>query len=120
MKRNNILRKPTEREIVLLDYLIKKGSVCVPNDWKSMLLVSPMDDGGMGGLTLYPHGVLETKRKFGEKVSECFFYDKDGMLVSPALFVDDSGALFELDIFKGDFSKLIEIPSTSNFFDSYK
>lgn len=69
-----------------------------------------MDDGEMGSLLLFPEGILNEKRKFGEQVSDFQFKDEDGIDVIASLNLDDNGKLLELDVWKTDFSKLIKLP----------
>jgi hypothetical protein len=104
-------RKLKEREENLISFLIKKANFSVPSDWKDNLLVKPMEDGKMGSLHLFPDGNTQIiDRKFGSKISEVEFVDKDDVLVSVALYVDTNFKLYELDIWKTDFSEIIEIP----------
>lgn len=103
-------RKPTKQEERLLELLVSQSSITLPTDWKETLLVSPMDDGEMGSLLLFPEGILNEKRKFGEQVSDFQFKDEDGIDVIASLNLDDNGKLLELDVWKTDFSKLIKLP----------
>ena len=104
------LRTLTSQEERLLEVLVKKSSLVIPKDWKNGLLVRPMDDGGMGSLTLFPQGKIIENRLFGEMVSDFQFTDVDGIEVIASLCVDSNGTLFELDIWKTDFGKLIKLP----------
>src|SRR5689334_14739368 len=109
-----MLRRLTEKEERLIDFLVKHSSLTLASNWKDTILVEPMNDGGMGSLSLYPSGVKDdTKRIFGSEASNVEFKDKDGIYVLAGLFLDQNGKLFELDIFKGDYSPLIEIPEVS-------
>lgn len=112
---NNIIRKPTDKELILLKSLAAHASYSIEEEIINNLLVSTMNDGGMGSLILYPHGFSNGSRKFGKNISSCEFVDKDGTPVSSCLFLDKNNELFELDIFKGDGSPLIEIPNESDF-----
>ncbi len=103
-------REPTFQEEKLLELLVRKSSILLPDDWKKGLLVCPMDDGGMGSLYLFPKGKLIGERLFGEQVSDFQFTDTDGVIVIVSLNVDKEGNLFELDIWKTDFGKLLKIP----------
>lgn len=103
-------RIPTRKEEQLIELLIHKSSLGIPEDWKNGLLVSPMNDGGMGSLYLFPHSEITKDRKFGKQVSEFQFTDTDGVEVLASLNVDSDGNLFELDIWKTDFGKLITLP----------
>lgn len=103
-------RKPTLQEEKLLDFLIKKSSVVLPENWKEGLLVRPMNDGEMGSLYLFPKGEIKENRILGEQVSEFQFTDQDGIEVMASLNIDDNGNLLELDIWKTDFNKLIKFP----------
>ena len=104
------MRKPTLSEERLLECLVKTASKTVSPHWKEELLVSPMHDGEMGSLYLFPKSERHAERVFGEQISECEFIDQDGTTVIASLNVDPSGELFELDIWKTDFSPLISFP----------
>jgi hypothetical protein len=110
-------RKITEKERVLLSYLINKASLSLPCDWDKTLRVLPLDDGGMRSLYLIPnfHTKNKEERLFGQQISECHFKDIDGIDVIASLNLDDIGELFELDIWKVNFQPLIEI--ASEFYD---
>ncbi|MFC6101249.1 DUF6984 family protein [Olivibacter domesticus] len=105
-----IRRKPTERELKLLELLIVGSKMTFPEKWKQSLKVSPMDDGGMGSLYLFVDEENNENRKFVARVSEHQFVDKDGVDVIASLNVDEEGQLFELDVWKADFSELNELP----------
>lgn len=107
------LRRPTIQEVSLLLLLLKRSTLVIPTEQLESLLVSPMDDGGMGGLTLFPSGRASEGRVFGEEVSVYKFTDIDGVVVFASLYVDSNGSLYELDVWKTDFGKLHEFPSVS-------
>jgi len=67
----------------------------------NQLLVTPMDDGGMGSLAI---GDNYDSRQLGQEIAGYMFNDIDGTPVSAALNVDKQGNLYELDIWKVDFS----------------
>lgn len=71
-------------------------------------MVQPMEDGGMGSLSIAP---LNELRKFGSSVASCEFNDSDGVLVSAELYVDQSGVPFEIDVWKVDSSPLLSYPT---------
>jgi len=106
-------RKPTFDEERLLELLIKKSSMTLPENWKENLFVREMNDGEMGSLYLFPNGEIKEGRILGKQVSEFQFTDRDGIEVIATLNLDDTGNLFELDIWKTDFSKLINFPNWS-------
>jgi hypothetical protein len=103
-------RKPTEQEQRILDLLVKKSSIILPDDWKDHLLVRSMNDGEMGSLHLFRNGEIIEDRAMGAQVSEFQFTDLDGVEVIASLNVDENGELLELDIWKTDFGKLINLP----------
>lgn len=103
-------RKPTIQEERLLELLVKKSSLVLPDNWKDSLLVRTMEDGDMGSLYLFPNGEIIENRILGEQVSEFQFTDLDGVEVIASLNIDTNGELFELDIWKTDFGKLIKFP----------
>ena len=73
-------------------------------------MVSDMQDGGMGGLFLFPSGIPREGRVFGRQASDYQFLDKDLVDVIATLNLDQFGELFELDVWKTDFSNLIQFP----------
>ena len=104
------LREPTDPERRLLALLAEQASDLEPG-WHEGLLVSEMDDGGMGSLRLIARGAsISEKRRFGTKVAELQFTDADGVEVLVTLNVDTDGQPLELDIWKTDFSPLIKVP----------
>lgn len=103
-------RKPTIQEERLLELLVKKSSLAIPENWKDGLLVCPMDDGEMGSLYLFPQGKMIEGRRLGKQISDFQFTDLDGVEVIASLNVDNNGNLFELDIWKTDFEKLLKFP----------
>lgn len=103
-------RKPTIQEERLLELLVKKSAIAIPESWKEGLLVCPMDDGEMGSLRLFPKGKVSEGRVLGEQVSDFQFTDLDGVEVIASLNIDNEGNLFELDIWKTDFGKLLKLP----------
>lgn len=104
------IRKPTIQEEKLLEFLVKKSSVTIPENWKDGLMVLPMNDGEMGSLYLFPKGDIVDDRRFGKQVSDFQFTDIDEIEVIASLNLDDEGNLFELDIWKTDFGKLFRFP----------
>jgi hypothetical protein len=105
------MRKPTVQELKLLERLVNMALNTVSPRWKEDVFVVPMDDGGMGSLSLFPHGEATSKnRVFGAQVSELQFVDQDGIDVLASLHVDSQGEMFELDVWKTDFSQLISFP----------
>lgn len=68
----------------------------------SLLLVNPINDGGMGSLAI---GDNYENRQLGQEVAEYIFKDLDGTPVSASLNIDKQGNLYELDIWKVDFSR---------------
>lgn len=105
------LREPTNAELTLIKYLagiVPIGNL--PAEWTNTLLVSPMDDGGMGSLLLFPDGHGTDGRRFGKCASEYLFKDSDEIEVLASLNLDREGQLFELDMWKVDFNPLIRWP----------
>jgi len=103
-------RKLSQQELGLLEVLVKKASIKLPENWQEMITVRPMNDGGMGSLELFLNEIISDNRLFGKQVSECNFIDEDGVRVIVSLNLDSNGDLFELDIWKTDYSSLINIP----------
>lgn len=107
------IRKLTPKEEKLIELLVNQSALRLPSNWITTLQVKPMNDGGMGSLSLYPREVKEENRMFGSNPCNAEFFDRDGISVLAGLFLDQNGDLFELDMFKGDGSPLIEIPDVS-------
>lgn len=94
------MRHLNSTEIKIISKLLKiaKLEINLTN-----LLVNPMDDHGMGSLSI---GEDYENRQFGQEIAEYMFKDIDGTPVSVALNVDQQGKLYELDIWKVDFSSI--------------
>jgi len=103
-------RKPSAQEEKLLELLVGKSAITIPENWKEGLLVRSMDDDGMGSLHLFPQGQVSDERVFGKRVSEFQFKDLDGVEVIVSLHIDNNGSLFEQDVWKTDFGKLLSFP----------
>jgi hypothetical protein len=71
------------------------------------MLVTEMDDGGMGSLSFVS---ARPNRSLGKNLGVCSFPDTDGVLVEAALLLDREGDLFQLDLWKVNFAPLIRIP----------
>lgn len=99
----------TKQEEIILEDLVSRANINIPFDWKEDLLVSELNDGGMGSLSLYPPEIINKERAFGSQVSDCQFTDIDSVVVIASLYLDKEGSLYELDIWKTDFSPLKEI-----------
>lgn len=107
----NKKRKLKNLEIILLKKLLSKSNLTLSYNLDNDLLVSDMQDGGMGSLLLYPPDVKENKaRVFGCQISECTFKDKDNVDVIVSLNLDEEGNLYELDIWKTDYNPIIQLP----------
>lgn len=104
------LRKPSEHELRFIAFMIRESETKMNDAWKQTLMVSPMDDGGMGSLLLYPEGKIISGRKFGRLLFEVEFRDADGVAVIASLNLDQHDDLFELDIWKVNFDPLIRLP----------
>jgi len=94
----SLMRKLNLTEIEIITKLLDIAKLQIDI---TQLLVNPVDDGGMGSLSI---GENYDNRQLGEQVAEYMFKDLDGTPVSAALNVDESGELYELDIWKVDFS----------------
>jgi hypothetical protein len=96
-------REPTEGERALLARLAARWHGRSPR-WVDEILVSSMNDGGMGSLRLWPMRDAGIERTFGRCVAEYLYTDTDGVDVLVSLNVDDAGEPFELDIWRTDFT----------------
>lgn len=102
--------KPTETQRSLLRLLASKWAER-PDAWVDSVLVSPMDDGGMGSLKLTIPEVTRPSRQFGRKVAEHEYTDADGVVVLASLYLDQEDLPFELDVWKTDFSPVTGGPA---------
>jgi hypothetical protein len=102
-------REPTEAERRLLSVLFSKCNECSP-EWLTNLLVSSMDDGGMGSLRLRLKSEVDADPKLGRRAAEVQFADADGITVIASLNLSTKGLPFEMDIWKTDFSPLTRVP----------
>jgi hypothetical protein len=102
-----LIRKPTKKELALLEFLVEMSSIPIEKDWQENLLVKSMDDGGMGSLLLFPKGIIKYDRKFGYQASEKKIKDSDGIELIASLYLDQKGKIFELDIWKVNFSETL-------------
>lgn len=103
-------RKIKEDEKRLLEHLINKSTITLPQEWESKIRVIDMNDGGMGSIYISFSAQKDTKHEFDKIVSECIFKDFDGIEVIASLNVDKKGEVFELDMWKVDFTRLTYIP----------
>lgn len=104
------IRKINKTEIGVLEYLMKKASIQLRNDWSNNLFIQQLDDGGMGGFLIFESkDGTDAKRKFGKQVSEFEFTDDDGVLVLVSLNVDQNNQPFEVDIWKTNFDPVIKL-----------
>lgn len=98
--------RPSDAQLRLLKVLASKWTERAET-WVDGVLVSPMDDGGMGSLRLMTPGLPLDGRRFGRKAAEHRFAD-DGVAVLASLFLDQNDVPFELDVWKTDFSPVME------------
>lgn len=109
MEKAQSIRRISSKEEQLLEILIGLANIQLDKNWKTHLLVKPMNDGGMQSLKLYPNGLIENSVRFGKMVSECTFFDEDNVLVIVSLNIDNHGQLYELDSWKTDFSSIVNL-----------
>jgi len=93
------MRNLNSTEIKIMTKLLKIAQLEVDI---SLLLVNPINDGGMGSLAI---GDNYDNRQLGQEVAVYIFKDFDGTSVSASLNIDKQGNLYELDIWKVDFSR---------------
>ncbi|RZL02645.1 MAG: hypothetical protein EOO89_28740 [Pedobacter sp.] len=104
------LRKPSPEELRFISFLIREASTKIASKWEDSLMVTSMDDAGLGSLLLYPSGKIVNDREFGRVMFEVEFKDADNVPVVASLNLDQHGELFELDIWKVNFDPLIRFP----------
>lgn len=109
MKNNS--RRATKSELLLISFLVKRANLCLNDNWQENLIVTPLDDGGMGSLILNLGDERNSNRIMGSQASECHFLDEDGINVMASLNLDKNGELFELDVWKANFEPLTSLPS---------
>ncbi len=98
-----------ERRIVCLLLATAERSIPASSELDSML-VSDLDDGGMGSIRFVSQHAEQGERRFGRRIAQTEFTDDDGVVVSAALNVDQHDELLELDVWKTDFSPLGKFP----------
>lgn len=103
-------RKPSMQELKLIRFLVQKAELELELGWDKKLIVTQLNDDGMGSLRLEPQGLIRTNRKLESRVSEHIFKDTDGVDVIASLNLDTNKELFELDLWKTDFSPLLSFP----------
>lgn len=55
-----LIRRPTYKELRLIELLVEKSFLHLAENWKEELMVRPMNDGMMGSLSLFPIKLLQT------------------------------------------------------------
>lgn len=104
------IRKINNTEKQILEHLVKKGSLHLPNGWAQNLFVQKLQDGGMGSFLIFQdESEIGVKRKFGKQLSEFEFVDDDGVLVLVSLNVDEHNKPFEVDVWKTDYKPVINL-----------
>lgn len=106
----NSTRRATMSELLLISFLVRKANIRLDENWQENLMVTPMNDGGMGSLVLNLYAVTNANRIMGSQVSECHFLDEDGVEVLASLNLDKNGELFELDVWKVNYKPLRALP----------
>ena len=102
-------REPTAPERRLLEALAQRCDGC-PLNWVDGILVTPMNDGGMGSLQLHLRVRNNHSSTFGRRGAELQFTDADAVEVIVSLNLDTEGNPFEMDVWKTDFAPLVRIP----------
>lgn len=74
------MRKLTAAEERFLEFMIEEADMVLPKNWKQLMWVTPMDNGNMGSLMLYPDGMQTQKRDFG-KFDQGIFTEGNGFNV---------------------------------------
>lgn len=100
----------SDTQRAVLEYLVSKADLDLPEGWDRSLFTKQMDDGGMGSfLILKENHSRNDSPKFGRQVSEYQFNDEDGVPVLVTLNVDEHNDLFEVDVWKVDYSPVIKL-----------
>lgn len=111
------LRNATFEELDLIEYLAGKAKYQLDLDWKEKIKVIPLTDERIGSLRLTFDSTFYPSQDDSIEISNCMFYDKDGIPVAAYLLVNKENILCELDIWKGDYSQISEIPSKDRMMD---
>ena len=99
-------RNITESENRLLLALLDAVPACQSKTSSgAIVLVEPLDDGGMGSLR------LTDRQAAAFPAAEVQFQDSDGVVVIATLYVDRENVPLEIGVWKVDFSPLIQVPS---------
>lgn len=111
-------RKPTLCEIEVIEYLADKAKYLLEKNWKEHLEVVPLTDWYIGSLQLlFDNSRICSKNIRCYEISNCMFYDQDGVGVALYLLVNEENIICELDMWKGDYSPISEIPPVSKMID---
>lgn len=104
------IKEISSTQRAVLEYLVSKADLNLPDDWNHSLLVKQMDDGGMGSFLIFQDNrSSKESRKFGRQASEYQFDDEDGVPILVSLNLDEKGDLFEVDVWKTDYSAVIAL-----------
>lgn len=87
----------------LLTVLLNKAGIFKPDDWLDSVLITPMNDGGMGSYFI-------SKERYTSIASDVLFLDEDHIEVLASLYVNSAGEPCEVDVWKMNYSKLKRIP----------
>lgn len=107
------LRKPTMEELELIEYLARKAGYQLDSLWKGMIWVAPLTEEKIGSLELIFDPAKPSGGTCSTEISNCMYYDKDGITVATYLLVDEENKLCELDMWKVDYSPISGIPPVS-------
>lgn len=110
-------RKPFLKELELIEYLANKANYQLSLNWKEKLVVFPLTKDKIGPLKLQQETITSSDKSHCREISNCMFYDKDGVGVAAYLLVDEDDHICELDMWKGDDSIILEIPSMNKMLD---
>jgi hypothetical protein len=110
-----LLRQPSESEAKLMRAVLAGTPIAarlLPQ--LEDLLVTEMDDDGMGSLLLVPTDAGPTLRSMGAQVAEAEAKDSDGVPIVITINTDSHGRLFELDMWKVEFNPLVRWPEPAD------
>jgi len=100
----------TPAELAVITRVLDMANASTPERLQEArsVLVSEMDDGGMGSLKVVRNGA--DPRRFGCILGEASARDSDGVPVFITVIADQFDKLYEIDIWKTDFSRLAAMP----------
>lgn len=115
-KEMRALRDATSDELFLIEYLAGKARYPLDANWKEHIKVVPLTEEQLGSVEITFDTEMPNPQESLE-ISNCMFYDRDGIAVAVYLLVNKENKLCELDVWKCDDTPIYKIPSVEKLMD---